>query len=172
MRSRHMRITSSMSLVVALHAHRVEDQRALFVDVAGRGMVRRRQRVAAVGLVRLAEHREAVYAVVVDDRHEQAVVGGVRVAVVGRVVQERVAASQLRVQSLIRARHQVGAAHDVDRQALGGREELGLGGQDAAGEVTRRVQDARAAGRSERVLHRSRDALRRLFSTASWTPSI
>ena len=37
-------------------------------------------------------------AVVVDHRHEDGVVGGVRVAVVGRVVEEGVAAPRLRVE--------------------------------------------------------------------------
>ena len=104
-----------MSRVAALDLDAREDQRALLIHVARLGRVCRRDRIAAVGLVGLGEHREAVDPVVVDHRDEDRVVGGVRVAVVGRVVQERVAASELGVELLHRLRHQVGAAEDVDR---------------------------------------------------------
>ena len=94
-----------------------------------------------------------MHAVRVDDRHEQAMVGRVRVAVVGRVVQERVPVPQLGVQRRHRGAHHVRPAHDVDRQAVGGHHELVARRHDAAGEVARGVQDARAAGPEERVRH-------------------
>ena len=49
-------------LVVALDAHARERERALVVDVLGARHVRRRQRVAAVGLVGLGDRREQVLA--------------------------------------------------------------------------------------------------------------
>ena len=83
--------------IVGLDLDRGKDQRALGVDVLGRAHVGRRQRVAAIGLMALGEHGEAMHALVVDDRNEDAVVGRVRAAVIGRIVQEGVAAPQHRM---------------------------------------------------------------------------
>ena len=58
-----------------------------------------------------------------------------------------------------RPRHQVGAGHHVDRQALRDGHQLGACGQDAAGEVAPGVDDARACRPQQRVLHLAGDAL-------------
>jgi hypothetical protein len=60
---------------------------------------------------------------------------------------------------LHRLAHEIGADQRVDRQALGRRQDPAIGRQDDAGEVVRGVQDARASGPEERVLHLPGDAL-------------
>ena len=86
---------------VPLHADAGEDQRTFRVDVFRVRAVRRRHRVPDVGLVRFHDAGEAVLTV---EEHgdENRVVGGVRVAVVRVVVQERVAFGEVGVQ---RAHH-------------------------------------------------------------------
>ena len=93
-----MRMTSSMSSLVALHAHRREDQAALLVDVAREGHVGRRVGVAAVGLVRLGGGGEEVHALD-EDGDQDDVVGRVGVAEVGIVVQEGVTFADIVVQA-------------------------------------------------------------------------
>ena len=110
----------------------------------------------------LREHGEAVHAVVVDDRHQDHVVGRVRIAVVGRVVEEGVAPLQLRVKLLHRGRHDVGAAQHVDRVALGRRDQLAIGRDDAAREVPRHVEHAGAPRAQQRVCHLRGHALEAL----------
>ena len=95
--------------VVALDRDPGKDQRALLVDVAGVADVGGRLRVAAVGLVRLAQQPEAMHARLVDQRHDDALIGRVRVAVIGRVVEEGIAAPELGMERLDRAGHQVRA---------------------------------------------------------------
>ena len=68
-------------------------------------------------------------------------------------------AVERRVDLLHVARDQVGAAHDVDREALGHREQLVVGGEDAAGEVACGVEDRGACRAKQRVHHRAGDAL-------------
>ena len=141
--------------VVALHLHAREDQAALGVDVVHVRHVRGGLRVAAVGLVRLGRGREHVLAV--DEHgHQDRVVGRVRVAQHRVVVQERVALAQVGVQRAHRARLQAGAEH-VHLQALGGGEQLVVGGDDRAGEVARHVQDRGAPGPEQRVGHLPHD---------------
>ena len=106
----------------------------------------------------LRQHREAVDAVVVDHRDEDGVVGRVRVAVVGRVVEERVAATELRVELDHRSSHQL-AREDVHRLALGHTEQFVAVGEDRAREVLCGVEHARSAGAHERVHHRAGDRL-------------
>ena len=108
-----------MSPVVALDLDGGKDERALLVNIAGVAGVGGRHGVADVGLVGLGEDGEAVDAVVVDHRHHDGVVGGVGIAVIGRVVQEGVAAPQLRMKLDHRCRHDVGADEHVRGQALG-----------------------------------------------------
>ena len=148
--------------VVTLNLHRGEDERPFLVDVPGRPHVRRGQRVAAVRLVGLGEDGEAVHAVVVDDRHQDHVVRGVRIAVVGRVVQEGVPALELGVELLHRPRHEIRAAQHVDRVALRSGDELAVRGHYAAREVPRHVEHAGAAGAKQGVRHPGRDALESL----------
>ena len=145
-------------LVVALDLHRRKDQRALAIDVLGGAHIGRRQGVAAVGLVPLGEHREAVDAVVVDDRHEDRVVGRMGAAVIGRVVEIGVAALQHRMVVGHRPAHDLGAAEHVDRQAVGGGEQFVPGRQDDAGEVAGDGEDARPPGAVEGVGHLAGDA--------------
>ena len=146
-------------LVVALDLHRREDQRAFLVHVARAAVIGGGDGVAAVRLMRLGDHGEAVNAVVVHHRREDGVVGGVGAAVVGRVVEVGVAPLEVRVKRLHRLAHHVGAAQDVDRQALVDREQPVLGGHDAAGEVARAVEHARAPGAEQRVGHLGADGL-------------
>ena len=120
----------------------------------------------------LGEHGEAVDAVIVDDRHQDRMIGRVRAAVVGRIVQEGIAALQLADGCRSSSGHDVRAAQDVDRQALGGGEQLVIGGQHDAGEVMRDGEDARAAGAEERVRHLPGDAVEAAVSTAMRMPSM
>ena len=142
-------------LVVLLDLDAGEDEAALGVDVLGVGHVGRRLGVAAVGLVGLGRGGEDVLAVD-EDRDQDRVVGGVGVAEHRVVVQEGVALAQVRVQLAHRARLQPGAEH-VHLQALGGGEELVVGGDDRAGEVPRHVEDRGATGAEERVGHLAHD---------------
>ena len=143
-------------LAVSLHLHAGEDQGALLVDVLRLGVVRRRDRVARIGLVRLADHRVAVRLRLVENRNEDDVIGGVGVAVVGGVVQERVARPQVGVHLDHRLAERV-CAHHVDGKALRVDEQVVGAGRDAAGEVARAVQDAGASGSKQRVAHLARD---------------
>ena len=145
--------------IVLLHLDAGEDESALVVDVGCVGDVRRRDRVAAVGQMRLREHGVAVDAVVVDDGDDDAPVGGVGVAVVGRVVEKGVARPEGRVGLFHVPGNQVGAAHDVDGQAFGHRQHLVVGGEDAAGEVACGVEDRGSRGAKQRVHHRAGDPL-------------
>ena len=129
----------------------------LVVDVLRGGHVRRRQRVAAVGLVRLGHRREQVLPID-EDGDQDGVVGRVRVAEVGVVVQERVALGEIVVE-LRHGLREVLRAHDVHGQALGGGEQLVVGGDDGAGEVARLVDDGGARGAQERVRHLAADAV-------------
>ena len=61
---------------------------------------------------------------------------------------------------------QVGAAHHVDGQALGHREHLVVGGEDAAGEVACGVEDRGARRPEQRVHHRPHDALEAVVEQA------
>ena len=145
--------------IVFLNFDRGKDQRAFLVDVAGGREIGGGLRVADVGLMRLGERREAVAACLVDDRHHDGMIGRVRVAVIGRVVEEGIAPAELRMERQHRARHDVGSDQHVRGQALGLGEQLVAGGQDAAGEIARAVDQARARGPEQRVRHLARDRL-------------
>ena len=149
-------------LVAALHLHGGEDQRAFLVHVARRAVVGGGDGIAAIGLMRLGDDGEAVQARLVDHRHQDGVIGRVRAAVIGRVVQESVAPREIGVKLLHRGRHQIWPAQHVDRQALGGRQQVAVGGDNAAREVARRVEHARAPGTEERVGHLAADGLEAL----------
>ena len=142
-------------LVATLNAHAGECQAALLVDVARERHVRAGGRVAAVGLVRLGAGGEEVLAAR-EHRHEDGVVGGVRVAGVGIVVEVGVAPRQVGVVAGQPWRLEPGAEH-VDLEPLDGREELVVGGHDRAGEVLRGVEDGRAPGTKQRVRHLADD---------------
>ena len=144
-------------LVVALHLDARQDDRALLVDISRHRGVGRRLGVPDVREVGLAEQREAVFALVVEHGHEDAHVGRVGVAVVGRVVHERIALTELRVKLLHALRHQVRAAEHVHGDALGEAEELVVSGDDAAGEIAAGVEDHRTPGADQRVGHTAHD---------------
>ena len=142
-------------LVVALHAHGREDQAAFLVDVARVGHVGRRLRVAAVGLMRLRGGREEMDPLP-DHRHEDHVVGRVRVAQVRVVVQEGVAVADVVVQVGDRLRQELHADH-VHRQALRRGEQPRIAGDERAREVARLVEHGGAPAAQERVLHLADD---------------
>jgi hypothetical protein len=56
------------------------------------------------------QHREAVHSSVVNHRHDDGMVCGVRVAVIGRIMEERVPALEGRMEGGYALRHQIGAA--------------------------------------------------------------
>ena len=62
-----------------------------------------------------------------------------------------------RMELLHAAGHEIGPAQQMDRDALGHREQLVLGGDDAAGEVPALIQDHRAPGPDQRVGHAADD---------------
>ena len=88
--------------------------------------------IAAIRLMRLGHHGEAVAAIIVQHRHQDRMVGRMGTAVIGRIVQERIAALQDGVKLLHRCGHQIGPAQNVNRQAFGGGEQMVVGGDDAA----------------------------------------
>ena len=125
--------------VVLLDLDRRKDQRAFVIDVARRRPCRwwaselpQSAMCAFTSTVKWCAPASSTTGTRID------VIGGVRVAVIGRVVQERVARCEHRVELLHRTRHQVGAAQYVDRIAFGGGNELVVRGHHAAGEVARR----------------------------------
>ena len=72
---------------------RREDQRAFLIHVLRR-VIGRRNAVADVGLVRLGDGGEQMLALE-EDRHQEGVIGRMRVAEIGVVVQERVALGEV-----------------------------------------------------------------------------
>ena len=142
-------------LVALLHLHAGKAECALLVDVACVGGVRRWLAVAAVGLMGLRDRGQHVPALE-EDRGEDRVVGVVGVAVVGIVVEERVAFADHGMEALHRL-CQVLTADDVDRKALGAGQELIAGRDDRTREVARSVQERRAARPQERVRHLAHD---------------
>ena len=83
----------------------------------------------------------------------------VRIAVIGGVVEVGIAPTEVGMYLGHVAGDQIGPGHHVDRQALGGDEELVVGGDDAAGEVAGIGDDAGASGPEESVRHLADDAL-------------
>ena len=71
--------------------------------------------------MRLRQHRVTMHPLIVDDRHQDGVIGGMRIAVIGRIVKERVATLELRMKLFHCPRHHVRPDQDVDGQAVGGR---------------------------------------------------
>ena len=145
-------------LIVRLDPDRGKDKRAFRVDVLGRAHVGRRQRVAAIRLMALGEHRESMHALVVNDGNEDAVVGRMRAAMVWRVVKKRVAAPQHRMVLGHRARHHFRSAQHMDRQTVRRRQQLVARGQNDAGKVAGDRQNAGAAGPVQGVRHLAGDS--------------
>ena len=98
-------------------------KRALVVDVAGEDEIARRDGVADVGHVALGNTREEMLAFE-EDGHHVGVVGRVRVAAIGVVVEIGVAAADVRVVIPAHVRRLDVTAEDVDGQPLGRREQL------------------------------------------------
>ena len=65
--------------------------------------------------MRFCNHGESVDAVIIYHRHQIGVVGGMRAAVIGRVVQERIAALEHGVVLLHRLTHHIGTAQHMNR---------------------------------------------------------
>ena len=128
-----------------------EVQPAFLVQVLRERHVRGRLGVAAVRLVRLGRGGEHVLTVQ-DHRHQQRVIGGVRVAQVRVVVKVGVAVGEVRVQLAQPAGLEPGA-ENVHLQPLGGGQQLVFGGHDAAGEVAGHVQHRGPAGAEQGVAH-------------------
>ena len=144
-------------LVVALHLDAGEVERALHVDVLRGGVIGRRNRVAAIGLVRL--HRRGEQVLAIDEhRHERRVIRRVRVAEIGIVVEEGIALLQVRMQLQHRLALKVDA-EDVHRQALGRIEQIAVAGQDRARKIARHADDGGARGQDHGVGHLARDRL-------------
>ena len=95
--------------VVGLYLDRWKDQRALFIHVARRAHVGGRLRIAAVSLMSFGDDGKAVDSFVVDHRHEQRVVGGMRATVIRGIVQKGVPALQIRVKRLHGLGHKIGS---------------------------------------------------------------
>ena len=94
-----------------------------------------------------------------EHRHQDRDVGGVGVAEVGVVVDERVALGQVVAVKLAHRRGLQPGAEDVHLKALGGGEQLIVGGDDRAREVAGHVEDGRAPGAKQRVGHLADDRL-------------
>ena len=132
-----------MSLKVALDLHARKIQRAFLVNVAGKRRVRRWQAVAAIRLMGLGAAGEQMLAVD-EDRHQDRMVGAVRIAEVNVVVQKRVALDEVRMEIAHRLAQKL-RAENMDRQALGGSEHLVVAGDQRAGKIARHVEHRRAA---------------------------
>ncbi len=63
--------------VIVLNLDSWKYQRAFGVHVDGGAHIGGRQCVAAIGLMRLGQNREAMHAVIVDHRYQDGVIGGV-----------------------------------------------------------------------------------------------
>ncbi len=145
--------------IVLLNPDRMKDQRSFLIDVAGVAHVGGRQRIAAVGLVSLGKNRQPMHALLVDDRHHGTIVGGMRIAVIGRIVKEGVAAFEMGMVGQDFPRDDVRADHDMDRQALGCYQQATVGREHDAREVVGGVKNAGSAGSEQSVLHSPRDGL-------------
>ena len=100
-----------IQLTVFLHTNAREDQRSLLIDVARVAEIGRGNGVSRIGLVGLGHHGEVMLTVIIEDRDQDAVVGRVRAAVVGRVVEKCVARLEIGMQLVHRADHHLGAEH-------------------------------------------------------------
>ena len=142
-------------LEVPLHLDAGEDQRPFLIDVRRLRHVGGGQAVADVGLMGLHRDGEEVLPLV-EHRHQDGVVGRVRVAEVGVVVQVGIALGIVGMQVLHRLGLDVGAP-DVDGEALGHGEHLVVRRDDRAGEVPRHADDGRARRQQHRVGHLAAD---------------
>ena len=94
-----------------------------------------------------------MFAACVQNGDEHAQFRGVSAAVIGGVVKERIAASQLGVKALHGLRHEIGAREDVNGYRLRRGEQFVPAAQDAAGAVVAARDDAGARRAHEGVLH-------------------
>ncbi len=107
----------------------------------------------------LGENPVAQYSGRIDHRNHQTMIGGVRIALIGRVVQETVPGLELRMIAAHRPADDVRADERMSGQALRCGEQPAIGREHHAGKVVRGVEDARASRAEERVLHFARDAV-------------
>src|ERR1700722_12973489 len=110
----------------------------------------------------LDQHGEAVRTLRVDDRHKDGVVGGVGIAVIGRIVQKGVPAMQLWMELLHRPGEEIGAAQDMDGITFGSRHQFVRRSDDAAGEIPRGVEHAGASRAQQGIGHLAHDVLETL----------
>jgi hypothetical protein len=110
----------------------------------------------------LGQYSETVAAVLIHNGNKHRQVGGMRAAVIGRIVEKSVPACELRVESLHPFGHQVGTRHDVDRQTFCDCNEFGGSGQYTAGEVAPCVDDTGSRRAQQRILHLSHNAIHSL----------
>ena len=96
-------------LVVLLNLDGGKYERAFRVHVDCGSHIGRRQRISAVGLVRFGEHCKPVNAFIIDDGNEYGVIRSMRIAVIGRIMKERVAALECRMELFHGLSHEVRA---------------------------------------------------------------
>ena len=100
-----------------------------------------------------------MHALLVDDWHYGAIVGGMRIAVVGRIVKIGVAAFGTGMMGQDFPRNDVRADHDVDWQALGCDQQATVGREHDAREVVGSIENPGSAGAEQSVLHSPRNGL-------------
>ncbi len=145
-------------LEVALDAHAREDQCAFLVNVACPHEIAGRDRVSDVGHVAFRDGGEQVL-VLPEDRHHEGVIGRVRVAAIGVVVEVGVAAPDVAGMILAHVGGLDVAAEDVHRQAFGRREQFVLSRHQAAGEIPRRRDHGRTGRTQQGVGHLADDTV-------------
>ena len=142
-------------LEIPLHLHAGEDQRAFLIDVRGLRHVGGGQAVADIGLMGLHRDGEEVLPLV-EHGHQDGVIGRMRVAEIGVVVQVRIALGIVGMQVLHRLGLDVGAP-DVDGEALGHGEHLIVRRDDRTREVARHADDGGPRRQQHGVGHLAAD---------------
>jgi hypothetical protein len=84
-------------------------------------------------------------------------VGSVRISPIGRVVEKGIASTKYGMALENCPRDEIGAAHHVNRKALGAQDELVLRSEDSAREVVSTIENARTPGAEDRVHHAAND---------------
>src|SRR5262249_16672385 len=119
-------------LIVLLDFHCGKDERAFRIYIFGGAHIRSWQRVAAIGLVSLGKHGEAMDPIVVNHRDQDRMIGRMGAAMIRRVMDVSVTALQVGMILDHCTTHEFWPAKDVDWQTLRSGQELVLTGEDRA----------------------------------------
>src|SRR5579872_1138616 len=144
-------------LVIVLDFNRGKEERSLLIYVSCQRHKSGRCRIAGIRDMSLRKHSEAMYALLIKNGHEYGPIRGVGVTVIGRIVEKRVAFSEVRMEVFHDLGHDIRTSKNVNRDAFGDREDFVIRGHDAAREVARNIHDRRSSGAKEGIHHGSRN---------------